>query len=196
MKRARVGKNGLIFIILGPSGSGKTTLRDKLLQDSSLALRLVKSVSLTTRKRRTGERHGRDYFFVSEAEFGKLKRSGKVLEWTRYLGYYYGTSRDFLKKQLARGKNILLCVDGRGARAIKKLYPRKSIAIFVMPPSLAALKQRIAGRCRKTTGREIKERLALARKELASAKRYDYRLVNKDLRRSVAQLRGIIIKHI
>ena len=186
----------MIFVISGPSGSGKTTLRDNLLQDGAFKGRLVKSVSLTTRTPRSGERQGRDYCFVSNAEFAKQKRAKKILEWTRYLGYYYATAKEYLKRQISRGKNVVLCVDANGVRAVKRLYPESSVSIFVAPPSLAALKHRITGRCHKTTCKEINQRLRLAKNELASAGKYDYRIVNRDLGRSVEQLKKIVDRHI
>ncbi|MBU0709962.1 MAG: guanylate kinase, partial [Candidatus Omnitrophica bacterium] len=102
----------MIFVISGPSGSGKTTLRDKLLEDQELIREgLTKSVSLTTRPRREGERNRQDYSFITEKQF-KLKLKGKkILEWTKYLGYHYATPRDFVEQQLKRGKSVILCLD-------------------------------------------------------------------------------------
>jgi guanylate kinase len=196
VKKAQNKKQGLIFVISGPSGSGKTTLRDRLLQDQFLKKVLAKSVSITTRPRRSGERSGRDYTFVTETEFLRQKRADQILEYTRYLGHYYATTKGYLAKQLSRGKNIVLCLDHNGVRAIKKLYPRSSVSVFVAPPSLAVLKGRISRRCQRTTCKEINQRLKLARAEIARSKQYDYRIVNRDLDRSVNKLKIIVKKYI
>ena len=180
----------------GPSGSGKTTLAKKVLQDKSLGKFLVKSISLTTRPRRTNEKRRQDYFFVSEKDFRKVRKAKKILEWTRYLGYYYATPKDFVDKQLARGRHIVMCLDLKGVFAVKKLYPENTITIFIAPPSLRALQQRIGKRCQRTGQEEIRERLKLARKEVLTFSRYDYCLVNKNLKQAVRALKNIIVGEI
>lgn len=194
MKTYQDNLKGLIFVISGPSGSGKTTLLDNLLKDKVLSKKLVKSVSLTTRPRRSGERDKKDYFFITQGEFNRKLKLRKILEWTKYLGYYYATPRDLLENELKKGKHILLCLDLKGARSIKRLYPKNSVTVFVMPPSLQALKDRIEGRCNKTKKEEIRKRLKLAREELLACARYDYSLANKNLNRAVKKLKGIILK--
>ncbi len=187
---------GEIFVLSGPSGSGKTTLLNHLLEDRFLSRKLVKSVSYTTRPRRSKERGRRDYFFVTKQQFEKAKKAKKILEWTRYLGYYYATPKDFVDKQLSKGKNIVLCLDRRGAFQVKRLYPQNTVTIFVAPPSLESLHQRISGRCPKTGKDEIRGRLRLARKEVRDSSRYDHRLVNKELAQAVKRLKSIIVKEI
>lgn len=187
-------RRGRIFVISGPSGSGKTTLARKLLSSPELKKRLVKSVSLSTRPRRSQEKEGRDYFFISPQEFRRRLKEQKILEWTKYLGYYYATPRDFAEQQLHRGKHILLCLDLKGARKIKRFYPRESVTIFVLPPSLEALRKRIEGRCSRTKKEEIRQRLRLAQRELMSRWEYDYSLANDNLEKAAEELRGIILK--
>jgi len=184
---------GKIFVISGPSGSGKTTLRDRVLGKSRLKKRFVKSVSFTTRRKRTGERSGKDYFFISPALFKRYLETQKILEWTRYLGYYYATSRDFVARQLRAGRNIVLCLDLKGALRVKQLFPGSAVTVFIKPPSLKELHKRIEGRCSKTKKAEVLKRLALARVELKAAPRFDYRLVNKNLHQTVEALEGIIL---
>jgi len=184
----------MIFILSGPSGSGKTTLRNLLLKDKSIKKEFVKSVSLSTRPRRTGEKEGRDYFFVTEKEFKKLKRNGKILEWTKYLGYYYGTKKDFIESALKGGKNVLLCLDFKGATRVKKLYLKEVVSIFVVPPSLKELHKRIQGRSFRTKGEEVARRVRLAESELRNVSRYDYSLRNIKLRQAVKRLKAIILK--
>ena len=187
-------KKGIIFVISGPSGSGKTTLRDLLLKNRNIAKLFVKSVSFTTRKMRTKEKEGWDYFYISENSFKRKLRAKKILEWTRHLGYYYATSRDFIVEQLRRGRNILLCLDLKGALKAKKLFPGNSVTIFIKPPSVKELKRRIEGRCDKTREKEICRRLKLAKREILSASKYDYIVENKNLKQAYSKLKGIIIK--
>ena len=184
---------GRIFVISGPSGSGKTTLAEALLKDTRLKRRLVRSVSFTTRPRRTGERTGRDYFFIAEKEFRRNLADKKILESTNYLGYYYGTPKSFVERQLKKAKGVLLCLDYNGARRLKRLYPRHTVTIFVMPSSLETLGQRIRGRCNRTAKEEIQKRLLLARQELLRAKAYDYRLVNEELPVAIGELKTIVL---
>ena len=187
---------GRIFVISGPSGSGKTTLAEKLTAGADFRRKFVKSVSFTTRPKRSGEKHGRDYFFISRQEFKKALQAKKILEWTRYLEYYYGTPKEFVDRQLESGKHMVMCLDLRGAKRIKRIYPRNSVTIFVEPPSLETLKERIAGRCSKTADAEIQQRLKLAKKELLEADKFDYSLVNKKLGNASRDLKKIVLSYI
>ena len=194
--RKQSKKQGLIFVISGPSGSGKTTLLKNVLLDKLLKNKLAKSISVTTRSKRSGERHGRDYFFVSPQDFQRLVKSKKILEWTRYLGYYYGTKKDFLEEKMRAAKHLALCLDLNGAKALKKLYPKNTVTIFIDIPSINELRKRIQGRCSKTKQEEINKRVKLAESELKNASRYDYLLKNKNLKVASNRLRDIILKEI
>jgi len=190
------GSGGKLFIISGPSGSGKTTLLEHLLKDKVLKGKLKKSVSITTRPKRSGERQGRDYYFLSEADFQRALKAKKILEWTKYLGYYYATPKVPLRQQLKIGRHLGLCLDFKGAKKIKSFFPKETVTIFILPPCLDTLKKRIRGRCHKTGDEEIQKRLKLARQELAAAGWYDYSLVNKHLPQTVDALKGIILAEI
>lgn len=196
MNLKKTSKQGLIFVVSGPSGSGKTTLVKKLLGDKGPRRILTRSVSLTTRPRRSGERNKKDYFFISEKQFRQERKAQNLLEWTSYLGYYYATPKDFIEERLKAAKNIILCLDLKGALALKRRYPRNIVTIFVVPPSLDTLLHRLAKRCHKTKDEEVKQRLRLAQEELQAAGRYDYCLVNKDLAQTARQLKDIILKEI
>ena len=185
---------GLIFVISGPSGSGKTTLLAKLLKGKGLKNRLVKSISFTTRPKRSTEKNGQDYFFIRQERFRQLQRAKKILEWTKYLGYYYATPKDFVERQLRKGKNLVLSLDLKGALRIKRLYPQNTKTIFIMPPSLGVLRGRIEKRCKKTKKEEIRERLKLAEKEICVSRRYDYCLTNQDLDDAVRKLTEIVLR--
>jgi guanylate kinase len=189
-------KKGIIFVLSGPSGSGKTTLAQAVLFEKKFSGKLEKSVSFTTRARRRGEKDKKDYFFISEEEFLRARKTEKILEWTRYLGYYYGTAKDFVDSRLAEGKSLMLCLDLKGAARIKALYPENSLTIFIMPPSLEELARRIENRHRETSAKEIKKRLRLAEKEMACARELDFCLINSDLAQAVKDLKGIIAKKI
>jgi len=197
--RARVkgqGLRGLIFVVSGPSGSGKTTLLKKLLKDYRLKKGLTKSISFTTRPKRSGEKDKKDYFFITQARFKHELKAKNILEWTRYSGYYYATPKDFVERQLKKGKHVSLCLDLQGAFKIRELYPKNTVLIFIIPPSLATLRERIGGRCNKTKKEEIRERLKLAKRELLASSRYDYCLVNKNLQQAVKELRQILLREI
>ncbi|MFA5410725.1 MAG: guanylate kinase [Candidatus Omnitrophota bacterium] len=187
---------GLIFVISGPSGSGKTTLASNIVKDKTLRKKLRKPVSFTTRFRRSKEKNGRDYFFISEKEFQKQRRGKKILEWTKYLGYYYATPRDFIERELKKGRHIILCLDLKGALKVKRLYSGNTITFFIMPPSLRELHKRIKKRCKRTKHEEVRRRLGLARREIQAARRYDYCLVNKNLREVTGRLKRIILNKI
>lgn len=189
-------KPGKIFIICGPSGSGKTTLLTSLIKDKKIAKLLAKSCSITTRLKRSGEREAKDYFFVTGAQFQRLLKAKKILEWTRYLGYYYGTPKGPLENRLKAGRNLGLCLDLKGARILKKLYPKNTVTVFVLPPSLDVLKARIQNRCSKTNKKEIAQRLRLARRELLAAARFDYCILNQNLQIALRELKDIFLQEI
>ncbi|MDP2941334.1 MAG: guanylate kinase [Candidatus Omnitrophota bacterium] len=184
----------MIFLVSGPSGSGKTTLLASLVKDKDLRRRLARSVSITTRPRRFKERQRKDYYFIDSREFARQRQRKKILEWTRYLGYYYATPRDFVQDRLAQGKSILLSLDLKGARLIKRSYPDRTITIFILPPSLGVLRGRIENRSPATTREEIQNRLKLAQAEVLAARRYDYCLINDDLQKTLAQLKEIVLE--
>ncbi len=190
----KLRKTGLIFIVSGPSGSGKTTLVQGVLTDKKLKNKFARSVSFTTRPKRTGEKNGRDYFFISREEFTAALKAKKILEWTKYLGYYYGTPKDFVDRQLRSKRDLFFCIDLKGARNIKRLYPDNTVTIFIRPGSLRDLPVRIRKRCQGTGEEEINSRLKLAKKEVLAAKTFDYQLVNKNLTQALKKLKNIVLE--
>ena len=147
-----------------------------------------------TRRRRSREEEGKDYFFVSGARFLRLRRAKKILEWTRYLGYYYGTPKGPLEKQLKGAKNVGLCLDLKGARILKKIYPHNTVTIFVFPPALNVLKERIKNRCRQTNQQEVAQRMLLARRELQAAGKFDHCIFNQNLPMALKELKSIFLQ--
>ena len=128
LKKAR--NRGKIFILSGPSGSGKTTLHNKLLKSRRLKGKLIKSISMTTRPRRSGEVNGRDYFFTSKKKFFEKRSAGHFLEWKKVFDNYYGTPKRNVERTLKTGKSILLCIDVKGANAVRR-RKKGAIGIFV-----------------------------------------------------------------
>ena len=180
-------RHGLLFVLSAPSGSGKTTLMEELLKADP---RLVRSVSMTTRSPRPGERHGREYFFVTPAQFAQERRRRGLIEFAQVLNHWYGTPRRFVDAARRRGRGVLLGIDVQGARTLRQSgYP--AVTIFIEPPGLAVLRQRLQRRGTEAPP-QIQARLALARRELRCVSEYDYVVVNDRLSVAVAQLQAII----
>lgn len=183
-------KKGKLFIISAPSGSGKTTLCQKLLGRLSGKRNLVRSISVTTRKKRRGERAGRDYFFISPKEFLRRKKANQLLEWAKVLDNFYGTPRTFVEKHINRGDDVLLSIDVQGARKIKRKV-RGAVLIFILPPSLGELEARLRRRSTEAR-REITRRLKLAKREMGFIKEYDYAVLNDKIESALKRLEEII----
>lgn len=175
--------NGRLFILSAPSGAGKTTLCQALCRHFP---DMLYSISHTTRLPRAGEIQGIDYHYIAKNEFLHLIESGEWAEWAEVHGNYYGTSASFLNQGLEAGKDILLDIDVQGMMKILKLYP-SGITIFIRPPSLEALKERLnlRGADRPDT---IEIRMANAKKEMAQAHRYRHVIVNDDLQLATREL--------
>jgi guanylate kinase len=182
-----IRREGIIFILSAPSGTGKTTLI-KGLRAAYPELRL--SISCTTRERRQGEMHGRDYYFVGLTKFAAMKAKGDFAEWAKVHDFLYGTPRRPLDQSIRLGRDILLDIDVQGARAIKRKYPQ-AVSIFLVPPSWRELQRRLARRG--TDGKEIiRRRLLNARSEIRDIFKYDYYVVNRQLEESLALLESIV----
>ncbi len=179
---------GRIFVVSAPSGCGKTSLVRALLKKDR---RLAHPASFTTRKPRAGEKDGRDYHFVSEKEFARRQKSGDFLEWSKPYGKYYATSKNVILAGINRGMDVILSLDVKGAFFIKKKF-RTSTLIYLLPPSIRALRKRLVGRSTDKSS-EIKKRLSCAKKDIANLKKYDYAVVNDDFAEAVAKLKSIII---
>ncbi|MBD3379022.1 MAG: guanylate kinase [Candidatus Omnitrophica bacterium] len=180
-------RDPLVIIVSAPSGSGKTTIVDSMLKSMD---GIEQTVSYTTRLPRNGERDGQDYIFVSEEDFRKRIEEGDFLEWEENFGNLYGTSEEQVRKTLARGADIILSIDVKGARNVKNRFP-ESISIFIMPPSEEELARRLRNR-RTDDDRQVVIRLKEAAREIKASEEYDYLLINDDLERAVDELKGII----
>lgn len=183
-------KKGLLVIISGPSGVGKGTVRRQVMTDRSL--RLVYSVSMTTRPRRPHERDGFDYFFVSREEFDECLANNELLEWAEFVGNRYGTPSTYVEKLRNEGMNVILEIEVEGAKQVMaKLHGEDVISIFLVPPSFEALKERIT---RRKTEPEavINQRLEKAKREMDNQEHYDYVVLNDSVRRASREIQKII----
>ncbi|MFC1704192.1 guanylate kinase [Candidatus Omnitrophota bacterium] len=190
-KRARSAIHPKIFVVSGPSGSGKTTLCAHALAHPAIKGVIIKSVSVTTRAKRRAEKAGKDYRFVSEKTFLGLKQQNKLLEAEEVFGNYYGTPTHYVRSALKNKKNILLCIDVKGAMNVKRMF-KNAVTIFVLPPTLTSLKTRLKGRSSEAA-KHMRSRLDKARWEMGFAKYYDYIVVNDKLEHAVRQLVAIVI---
>lgn len=182
------GYKRLIFVVSAPSGCGKTSLIKALLKNTK---NLVRSVSFTTRRLRRGEKDGADYNFISEAEFKRRLKRKDFLEWSKPFGYYYATSRKFIEKHINHGKDVILSLDTKGALFFKRNF-KNAILIYILPPSIEALRQRLISRSTDDS-KEVLKRLSYAKKDISNLKRYDYEVVNDNFREAVKDLKAIVI---
>lgn len=187
-------KKGKIIILSGPSGSGKTTIHEKVLLSKKLKGKVARSVSMTTRKKRQGEKNRRDYFFISVKMFLYKVRAGHFLEWARVFDHYYGTPLKYVRDLLKSGKSVLLCIDVQGARQVMKRCP-EAVSIFIKPPSMEELKRRLVKR-----GTEEEKilaiRLNMADKEMKEAKRYSCIVTNSALAAACREVEQFILQEI
>ena len=180
--------SGLLFIVSAPSGAGKTTLVERVV-DETPHLRM--SRSYTSRPARQGETDGVDYNFVSRPRFEAMVAGGEFLEWADVFGNLYGTSEADTRRMLAAGEDVVLVIDVQGAREVRR-RGIEAITVFMMPPSYAALEQRLRGRS-KDSEDAIQRRLEVAREEVASFEEYDFIVINDELSPAVDRLRAIVL---
>ena len=185
-------KKGRLIIISSPSGGGKTTIVRKW-----LALRpdLKRSVSYTTRPKRSGEHDGKDYHFISRSDFLTKRKHGFFLEWARVFGHFYGSSKTFCLDWTAKGYNVVLTIDVQGTRKVLKRFQQRLpiITVFVTPPSTRTLEERLVKR--KTDSKiEIAKRLRIAKEEMKARREYDYVVMNRSLTDAVQRIDRVLYK--
>lgn len=181
----------MLYVIAAPSGAGKTTIVREILKENP---DIIFSVSGTTRNKREGEVHGKDYFFFTKEDFEKKIRENDLIEYeTLFNGDYYGTVRSFVEEHLKNGKNIIFDIDVNGALNIKNIYKDKAALIFIMPPDVETLKERLLKRATESRD-QINERIKRVDLEIGKAKDFDYIVVNDDLQKAISEVRNIIHK--
>lgn len=179
-------ERGLLIVMTGASGVGKGTLRERWLAGQDVFY----STSWTTREPRPGEVNGRDYVFVSSAEFLEKAQAGGFLEHAQFVGHHYGTPVEPIEAALARGQDVVLEIEVEGAMQVKSRVGDQATLIFIMPPTLTELRRRLTGRATETPER-IERRLTRARDEIREAHAFRYVIVNDDLDRAVHELRAV-----
>ena len=182
-----VKRKGLLLVVSGPSGAGKGTICKSILEQND---HIKLSISATTRKPRTGEVHGVNYFFIEKEEFKTMIEQGEFLEYAQIYDNFYGTPKSAIMETLEKGQDVILEIEMQGARQVKEVYP-EGIFVFVLPPSLKELKNRIVGRGTETA-EEIEKRFSCAFEEIKQIDDYDYFIVNQDVEKSVKELESII----
>lgn len=174
-------------MIAAPSGAGKTSLV-RAMMDAHPQVEV--SVSFTTRAPRPGERDGHDYHFVARADFERRREAGEFLEWAEVHGNLYGTSRAWIAQRMALGRDIVLEIDWQGAEQVRRLFP-DAVGIFIAPPSLATLRERLERRGQ-DSAEVIAQRMRAAQGELAQAPRFQYVIINQDFATAFKQLSSIV----
>lgn len=176
-----------MLAVSSPSGAGKTSLCRRLTADHD---HLVLSISVTTRGPRPGEEHGREYLFITDAEFDKLTAEDALLEWADVHGARYGSPRFPIEQALEAGEDVLFDIDWQGATSIATRAPKDTVRVFVLPPSMGELRRRLYARAQDVP-EVIERRLKKARDEIERCGDYDYVIVNDDFDRSYADLAHI-----
>ncbi len=177
-----------VIIVSGPSGVGKTTLCKRVMQ---LDGNLFYSVSATTRPRREGEVHGKDYYFLSVEQFEEWIREGKLLEWAKVYDNYYGTPLNPVIENFRKGRDVIMDIDVQGKRQIERNFRGRVISVFVLPPSVDELLERLEQRGAETP-EQFEKRKKLIMRDLEYRWEYDYWLINDDLDKAVGELYSII----
>ncbi len=178
---------GSIIVISAPSGAGKSTLIKRLVAATP---GLGFSVSYTTRPPRPREKHGRDYYFVSDRTFERMVGRGELAEWARVHGHFYGTARKQLRAAQEAGQDIVLDIDVQGHQQVRKRLP-EAVSVFILPPSFPELERRLRDR-HSDAPEEIERRLQKAREEIAHWSDYDYLVVNDNLKDATQALRAVV----
>ena len=184
-----IARRGLILILSSPSGAGKTTLTRAIAQDPTWALDV--SISVTTRARRPSEIDGRHYHFIDREAFEDLRSRDDLLEWAEVHGNYYGTPRRPVEKVLGSGRDMIFDIDYPGTRQVRAKLAQDVVTVFILPPSMAELRQRLERRA-EDSAETIEKRLANARTEIQRWSEYDYVIVNEDLQAAFQALQGIL----
>ena len=185
---AGIERRGLLLVLSSPSGAGKTTLARRLMEaDQHIAM----SVSVTTRTPRPGEIEGRDYFFISEAEFARRRKAGELLEWAAVFDHHYGTPKQPVMDAMAAGRDVLFDIDWQGAQQLNEQLPHDLVRVFILPPDGKTLEGRLKSRAQ-DSAEVVEKRMRKASAEISHWPEYDYVIVNRDVDESHASLSAIL----
>lgn len=179
--------SGRLIVLTGPSGVGKGTLVRALLQHHP---ELYLSISVTTRSPRPGEIDGRHYYFITRSQFEQMVANGELLEWAEFAGNYYGTRRLPVEEQISQGKSVLLEIELQGARKIRQAFPQ-SLSVFILPPSLKELEQRLRGRGQDSE-EAITRRLDRAQAEINAATEFDFKIINDNFETALNDIEAAV----
>jgi guanylate kinase len=183
-----IARRGLMLVLSSPSGAGKTTLSRRLLQEES---HVSLSISVTTRPPRPGEINGRDYHFVTDADFDDMVRNSELLEWARVFDHRYGTPRRPVTEALVDGRDVLFDIDWQGTQQLREKARSDLVSIFVLPPSGPELERRLRSRAQDDE-QTIRKRMAKAADEMSHWAEYDYVVINTDIDHAFDQARAIL----
>ena len=186
-----LSRRGLMYVMSSPSGAGKTTITRALL-DQNPDVNI--SISATTRPRRAGEAHGKDYYFVTQDEFDAMVKNGDMLEHAKVFDHYYGTPKQPVLDALAKGQDVLFDIDWQGTQQLCEAAREDVVTVFILPPSRGELENRLRTRSRDTRESEsdIQGRMAKADSEISHYAEYDYVLINKDVKSAIQQAQLIM----
>ncbi|MFA7255052.1 MAG: guanylate kinase [Candidatus Omnitrophota bacterium] len=182
---------GILVVLSAPSGCGKTSIVERLLKRHP---DWVRSISATTRKPRVDEKNAQDYFFYSRQDFERKVHDGKMLEHAEIYGNLYGTPREFVEDQVAQGKTVIMTIDVQGTKQIMESWGKKRplLSIFILPPSVKVLRERLTGR-KTESPEEIEKRIEIAQDEIKAAKLYHHTVINQNLDQAVLEVEEIIL---
>ncbi|GAA5415053.1 guanylate kinase [Paraliobacillus ryukyuensis] len=182
-----IEEKGILFVLSGPSGVGKGTVRKALFKKDT---DLQYSISMTTRDKRAGEKEAVDYFYRTREKFEQMIRDNQLLEYAEYVGNYYGTPRYYVEETLAAGKDVFLEIEVQGALQVKENFP-EGVFVFLSPPSLEELKNRIVKRGTESDDL-VANRLHAAKEEIELMDAYDYVVVNDNVNKAVDKVQAIV----
>ena len=178
---------GTVFVVSAPSGAGKTSLVKALIEKTD---DVAVSVSHTTRAKRPGEIDGQDYFFVADGDFKQMINKNEFIEHAKVFDHFYGTSKKAIENIIADGKNVILEIDWQGAHQAKAIFQESCVMIFILPPSLEALRARLSKRAQDTQ-EVIERRMRDAQSEASHAHEYDYVIINDDFQTALDDLNAV-----
>ncbi len=183
-----IKRRGLMLVLSSPSGAGKTSIARALLEQDN---NLKNSISVTTRPKRPAETHGKDYFFIVDNQFKKMCNKNELLEHAEVFGHFYGTPKDFVFEQLDKGIDVIFDIDWQGTQQIAQLAPNDLVTVFILPPNLQALHERLLRRGQDNE-ETIAKRMNEAASEISHWPEYHYVIVNNDFEQSLAQVAAIL----